>query len=127
MHTNANTATTTSRITVHQAAGMRFSPGLSSMSLPGQVEVAGLPVYGERDQRDFDGRNHHRGTHRPAHGLTYPGRPPARGEPVERGHEHDDDRHRNTLKEGPDEIGGTEERVEVMVIHTRPLAVDGGR
>src|SRR5271166_3503854 len=124
--TNRNTPIAANRITVHQAVGMRCCPALSFMPLARQVEVAGLAVDGERDHYDLHRRDHHRGPHGPAYGLTNPGRSAVRGVPVVGVHQHDHDRDRHHLEERPDDVAGTEERVEVMVVDTRALAVDGG-
>src|SRR5271167_15121 len=124
--TNRNTAIAANRITVHQAVGMRCAPGPLFMPLARQVEVAGLAVDGERDHHDLYRRDHHRGPHGPAYGLTNPGRSTVRGVPVVGVHQHDHDRDRHHLEERPDDVSGTEERVEVMVVDTRTLAVDGG-
>src|SRR5246127_744369 len=102
--TNRNTATATNRITVHHEVGMRCAPDLRFMPLARQMEVAGLAVDGERDHHDLHRRDHHRGAHGPAHGLTNSGRPAARGEPVVGVHQHDDDRDRHHLEEGPDDV-----------------------
>src|ERR1700729_4233907 len=93
--TNRNTPIATNRITVHHGVGMRCSPGLRCfMPLARQVEVAGLAVDGERDQDDLHRGDHHRATPPPSPALTTPGRPAARGVPVEGVHEHDHDRDR---------------------------------
>src|SRR6202012_3720001 len=123
--TNRNTPTAANRISVHHAVGMRCSPGLRCfMSLARQVEVAGLAVDGEGDHHDLHRCDHHRGPHRPAHGFTNPGRPAARGIPVVGVHQHDHDRDRYRLEERPDDVAGTEERVEVMVVDAGALAID---
>src|SRR6201997_3136717 len=124
--TNRNTATATNRISVHHAVGMRCVPDLRFMPLARQVEVAGLAVDRERDHHDLHRRDHHRGTHRAAHGLTNSGRAAPRVVPVVGVHQHDHDRDRHHLEERPDDVAGAEERVEVMVVDTGALAVDGG-
>ena len=73
--TTRNTAVNTNSINAHHPGPMRcFWPGLHAASPPSQK--LRLAVDGQRDEDDLDRCDHHRGTHRAAHGLTDPGRPP---------------------------------------------------
>src|ERR1700761_9329619 len=123
---NMNAPTTASRINVHQPVGMRCSPGLRCAMSARQVEVAGLAVDGERDHHDLHRRDHHRSTHGAADGFADPGRPAAGVIAVVGVHQHDHDGDRHRLQERPNEVAGTEERVEVMVVDTGALAIDRG-
>src|SRR6478736_8978310 len=70
-----------------------------------QVEVAGLPVDGQRDgQQDEDARGD-RGPHRTADGLADTGRSSGGGVAVVGVHGHDRGGHRQCLHEGPQQIG----------------------
>src|SRR3954451_11982960 len=67
----------TSRISVHQPG---CSPSFflaSAMVLPGQVEVAGLPVYGQRNHHHHERRDDQRGADRAPDGLANSRRPTA--------------------------------------------------
>src|SRR5882757_7643596 len=82
------------RIRVHHPGWIRGSPArLDAMPLARQVEVAGLPVYGQRDCQDYERPHDERRAHCAAHRLPYAGRPARGSEAVEGVHQHDCEPH----------------------------------
>src|ERR1700744_1034441 len=70
-------------ITVHQAGGMRRCPAtLAAMCLTRQIEVAGLPVHGQRNGQHREGSDNERRSNSASDGLADTGRPARGGVPV---------------------------------------------
>src|SRR6478752_700755 len=117
----------TNRASVHHPAWSP-SPFLASATvLPSQIEVAGLPVHGKRDHHHHERRDDQRATHRAPDSLPHSGRPTARGEAVIGMYQHDRHRHGDALNERPKQVGGVQERSEVMVVDPCRLTIENRR
>src|ERR1700744_3362837 len=75
---------TATRISVHHPGWMRGSPARRvAMALSRQVEVAGLPVDGQRDRQYHERQDDQRGTHGASDGFAVSGGYPNGGVNVE--------------------------------------------
>src|SRR4051794_21238607 len=121
--TNTNTATRTTRMRAHHAEWSLRSD-LDVIALAREVEVAGRTVNGNRHQQHDDAEHDHRSAYSAPHGFTDAGRTARCGKAVVGVDEHRDETDNLRQEERPEQVGGIEERIEVVVVYTARLAVD---
>src|ERR1700704_3144093 len=112
--TNTNAATVATRMRAHHA-GCSLPSDLDFITLAREVEVAGRTVNGNRHEQHDGAKDDHRGAHRTPDGFTDAGRPARCGVAVKSVHEHCEEADYLRQQERPEQVGGIEKRIEVVV------------